>query len=311
MAYLPETLKLQTLPVGALPRLKDRVSFLHLDRVRVEQGETGIEAWAQDEKTDRLLKTSIPAASFAVLTLGPGCSITTPALRTIYRAGTSVIFSDASGLIGFSAGRPLAINSKWARAQANLYSDPTARLKVAKEMYLLRFAGAADFIQGPVTLSQLRGLEGARVRAAYKQLAASNKTGRFLRDTKSLDPVNAGLNLANAVLYGVALAACSAFSLNPALGFIHEGTTSALLYDIADLYKMETSIPSAFEAAGMGDPSKVLTLLRKRMNAIDIMALMIKNVEHLLGEVNADNIESDLILSDRGFVPGHTNWSLE
>lgn len=310
MSYLPETLKLQNLPVGALPRLKDRVSFLHLDRVRVEQGETGIESWALDGETGGLLKTAIPAASFAVLTLGPGCSITTPALRTIYRAGTSVGFSDASGLVGFSTGRPLAINSRWARAQANLYSSPSARLKVAKEMYLIRFSGGME-VEGPVTLTQVRGLEGSRVRAGYKQLAASNKTGRFLRDTKSLDPVNAGLNLANAVLYGVALSACSAFSLNPALGFIHEGTTSALLYDIADLYKMETSIPAAFEAAGMGEPSKVLNILRKKMNAIDIMALMIRDLTHLLGVGADSNIESDLILSDRGFVPGHTNWSLE
>ena len=56
--------------------------------------------------------------------------------------------------------------------QVKLYSDADARLTVAKRMYMCRFGNISD---PEYTLQQLRGMEGIRVREAYK--LASKTTG--------------------------------------------------------------------------------------------------------------------------------------
>ena len=52
-----------------------------------------------------------------------------------------------------------------------------------------------------------------------------------------------------ACLYGVCHAAILTTGYSAALGFIHTGKQLSFVYDIADLYKAEISIPLAFEVA--------------------------------------------------------------
>ena len=53
----------------------------------------------------------------------------------------------------------------------------------------------------------------------------------------------------HACLYGLAHAVIVALGYAPGLGFVHVGHECSFVYDIADLYKAEVTIPIAFEVA--------------------------------------------------------------
>ncbi len=102
-----------------------------------------------------------------------------------------------------------------------------------------------------LTLEQIRGLEGVRVRSAYTRWSRETGVPWYGRqyDRKSWgasDPINRALSAGAACLYGLAHAAILSSGFSPALGFIHTGKLLSFVYDLADLYKTETVIPVAF-----------------------------------------------------------------
>lgn len=104
-----------------------------------------------------------------------------------------------------------------------------------------------------MTLQQLRGMEGIRVRKAYELAAKTTGVAWKKRSYKSTDwdaadPINQALSEANALLYGLCHAAIVSLGYSAGLGFIHTGKQLSFVYDVADLYKAETTIPVAFEA---------------------------------------------------------------
>src|SRR5207248_1539924 len=53
--------------------------------------------------------------------------------------------------------------------------------------------------------------------------------------------------------YGVCHAAIVSAGYSPGLGFVHTGKMLSFVYDIADLYKAEITVPLAFQIVGEGD----------------------------------------------------------
>jgi CRISPR-associated protein Cas1 len=105
------------------------------------------------------------------------------------------------------------------------------------------------------SVDQLRGIEGARVRALYDQLARRHgvvwKARKYdVHDWNSSDVPNRCLSSATACLHGLAEAAVLAAGYAPAIGFLHFGRPLSFVYDVADLFKFETVVPVAFEIAG-------------------------------------------------------------
>jgi CRISPR-associated endonuclease Cas1 len=103
-------------------------------------------------------------------------------------------------------------------------------------------------------MQQLPGREGARVRRAYRY--HSERTGiKWIgraynpNDWDSGDLVNRALSAANASLYGVVHPIIVALGCTPALGFVHTGHQQSFVYDSADLYKADLTIPLAFDIA--------------------------------------------------------------
>lgn len=309
MSYSDAAISLLRPELEDLPRIGDRISFLFLDRARIEQGRTGLEAWLSiDEQPYRI---AVPTASLAVLCLGPGTSISNPALATLFRSGTSVVFTGADGLVGYSTVRPLATDGSWAMAQARVWADPKLRLQAARTLYQQRFPD--NPLPEDLPLKTLRGLEGQRVKQTYRQFASQHKVKDFRRVTLGAeDAVNICLNRANSILYGVALAVTGALGLSTSLGFIHQGATGAFLYDLADVYKTTVTIPAAFKAGSMSDPhSNIGRLVRERIHSQKVLIRMIELVKTLLEPYLRDDDREDRLLDDQGFVPGHKNWHLE
>lgn len=228
-----------------LPKFRDALSFLYLEHVRIEQEEKSIAFW------DANGKTPVPVAGLSVLMLGPGTNITHAAIRALADNNCLVIWCGEQNVRFYSFGMGGTRSSAALLRQARLVGDEGLRLEVVRRMYRMRFR---EKLPADLTVQQLRGMEGIRVREAYAR--ASRETGvpwsgrsYDRKDWRSTDPVNRALSAANSCLYGVCHAAILSVGYSPALGFIHTGKQLSFVYDIADLYKVELTIPLAFRAA--------------------------------------------------------------
>lgn len=265
----------------ALPQIKDRMSFLYLEHCLINRQDGAITV------TDARGTVFVPAASLCALLLGPGTNITHRAIELIGNAGNSVIWMGEHGVRYYASGRPLTHSAALLIRQAELVSNVRSRIAVARKMYQMRFPEEDVSL---LTMQQLRGREGARVRTLYRR--ASQKTGVKWAGREydpanfdSGDPVNMALSAANACLYGVVQSVISALGCSPGLGFIHTGHVCSFVYDIADLYKGNITIPIAFEvAADTADDIGAVTRHRVR-NAISdglVIKQAIKNIHTLL-----------------------------
>lgn len=234
-----------------LTRFEDRLTVLYLEKGHVEQHQRSV-AYVTE-----LEKVPIPAASLAVLMLGPGTTITHAAVRNLADCNCLVAWCGEEGTRFYSHGRGGTYRADKLLRQAELYCNPRARAKVIRRMYEKRFGEPVD---PGLTLQQIRGREGHRVRTAYG--AAAQRFGLEWhgrsydpRDWNSADPLNRALSAANACLHALTHAAILTAGYSPAIGFIHTGKALSFVYDIADLYKVEMIVPLAFEVVAESDRS--------------------------------------------------------
>ncbi|QBS41303.1 type I-E CRISPR-associated endonuclease Cas1e [Nocardia sp. CS682] len=243
-----------------LVRISDRISFLYLDRCVVNRDSNAITA------TDERGTTHIPAAAVGVLLLGPGTTITHQAISLMSDSGSTVVWVGERGVRYYAHGVTLSRSSRLLEAQARAVTNTQSRLKVARAMYAMRFPG--EDVSG-LLMQQLRGREGARVRAVYRQHAerAGVEWSRRNYDKDDWDagePINQALSAANSALYGIVHSVIVALGCAPALGFVHTGHHRAFVYDIADLYKAELTIPIAFDIAAE-EPEELSAATRRRV----------------------------------------------
>src|SRR5207248_11211925 len=155
-----------------------------------------------------------------------------------------------------------------------------------------------------LTRRQIRGMEGIRVREAYANASRESGVewhGRSYRRESwgAADPVNRALSCANSCLYGVCHAAIVAAGYSPALGFIHTGKMLSFVYDIADLYKTEVTIPLAFHtvaADGNHVESRVRRECRDTFYATRLLQRIVPDIEQALAvnsEVVGDEMDLD------------------
>lgn len=82
---------------------------------------------------------------------------------------------------------------------------------------------------------------------------------------------------------------------SPALGFIHTGKQLSFVYDIADLYKLELSVPVAFEQTAMGSDEidrRVRLALRDRFRETMFVAKVAEDLISLFaGDIEDEEME--------------------
>ena len=183
--------------------------------------------------------------------LEPGARISHAAIALAARAGTLVTWVGEAGVRFYSAGQPGGARSDRLLWQAQLALNSTARLRVVRKMYALRFGEEPPAKR---SIDQLRGIEGQRVRHTYRLLARRHGVAWKRRkydpgDWDSTDVANRCLSAATACLYGLSEAAVLAAGYAPAIGFLHTGKPRSFVYDIADLWKLKTVVPEAFRIA--------------------------------------------------------------
>src|SRR5699024_2354221 len=100
--------------------------------------------------------------------------------------------------------------------------------------------------------------------------------------------------------YGVCHSVIVALGMSPGLGFIHTGHDKSFVYDIADLYKAEITIPLAFELASKckegDDIGKIARLsLRDKMVDGKLMQKIVEDLQILMDISEEDKISSEII----------------
>lgn len=211
------------------------------------------------------VRVHVPVGATACLMLEPGTRVSHAAVVLAARAGTLLVWCGEGGVRMYAAGQPGGARADRLLYQARLALDPEARLKVVRKMYAMRFDEEPPAKR---SVEQLRGIEGARVRAMYENLARKYRVQWEARrydpqDWHEADPVNRCLSCATSCLYGVTEAAILAAGYAPAIGFIHSGKPLSFVYDIADLFKFETVVPVAFLTAAE-DPRAPEQVVRQR-----------------------------------------------
>lgn len=238
--------------------IKDRASILF-----VEKGQLDVLDGAFVVVDVNGVRTHIPVGGLACLMLEPGARVSHAAITLAARVGCLLIWVGEAGVRLYSAGQPGGARADRLLYQARLALDPEARLRVVRKMFELRFGEPAPARR---SVDQLRGIEGARVKRLYQNLARQHGvTWRARRydpgDWEAADLPNRCLSQATACLYGLSEAAILAAGYAPAIGFLHSGKPQSFVYDLADIFKFETVVPVAFRIVaeaqrGKGDAAR-------------------------------------------------------
>jgi len=232
-----------------LPKLRDSLSYLYIEHAVIERDDSALLVMQETGKT------TVPIANLCVLLLGPGTSITHAAVDLLAESGTSIVWVGQDGNKFYAQGFGETRSSQHLIHQAKLSSNPEERLKVVIRMYEFRFGHKLD---PDLSIDQIRGYEGVRVRNAYYDASRKYNVawhGRNYDRTKweQADPINRAISAANALLNGLCHAAIVSGGYSPGLGFLHTGLQLSFVYDIADLYKADYSIPAAFFVTSQGE----------------------------------------------------------
>jgi CRISPR-associated protein Cas1 len=266
----------------SLPKVRDSWSYLYVERCRVDQQDKAIAFH------DQRGVVPVPCASLTFLMLGPGTTVTHAAMRALAENGCTVAWTGEGGVRFYAQGTGETRSARNLLRQAQSASDATARLAVIDRMYRMRFK---EELPDGLDLAQIRGKEGLRVRASYA--SASRETGvswqgRSYRPDRwgGGDPINRALSAASSCLYGVCHAAIVSAGYSPAIGFVHTGKMLSFVYDIADLYKADITIPAAFRAVGESDQnveSRVRQACRDLFYKERILQRIVPDIDRALG----------------------------
>jgi CRISP-associated protein Cas1 len=299
-----------------LPKVRDSFSYLYVEHCRIDQEDKAIALH------DTSGKTLVPCANLILLLFGPGTSVTHAAIRTLAENGCLVLWTGEMGVRFYAQGMGETRVAHNLLHQARLCSIPALRLQVVRRMYEMRFT---EPLKPGLTLQQIRGKEGIRVREAYAQAGRATGikwSGRaYQRDQwTAADPINRALSAANSCLYGICHAAIVSAGYSPALGFIHTGKMLSFVYDIADLYKADTTIPLAFHTVAENETnleSRIRRACRDTFQSERLLKRIIPDIERAL-DVSVPHEEVDfdedaaapggLWDPETGITNGGVNW---
>lgn len=274
-----------------LLQISDRMTFIYLEHSVIHREDSAIKV------TDLEGDVYIPAAAITTLLLGPGCKITHRAMELAGDCGIGIIWVGERGVRYYAHGRSLNSHTRLLLKQAELVTNVRKHLNVVRKMYQMRFPNEDV---SSLTLQQLRGREGSRVRNTYKEQSKKwniEWNGREYNpdDFAAGTPVNQALSAGNVCLYGLAHSVICALGCSAGLGFVHTGHECSFAYDIADLYKAKTTIPIAFEMAAkvqnayVGQvPSDFSGMVRRRLRdeivKMKLLEQMVHDIKYLFSD---------------------------
>jgi len=268
--------------LAQLPRVADSWTFVYTEKVRVERADYAIEL------RDKNGRIQVPAAAISTLMLGPGATITHAAMLVLAESGCSVVWCGEAGCRFYASGIGETRRAHHLEAQATVWASKVKHVEAVRRLYTMRFTEA---LPDDLTIEQIRGHEGVRVREAYARLSEETGvpwSGRSYKpgDWGAADPVNRALSAANATLYGLVHAAIVATGFAPGLGFLHVGKQLSFVYDVADLYKVDMTVPAAFRVVKEGSANvetRARRLCRELFHSERLLERIVPDMQRVVG----------------------------
>jgi CRISP-associated protein Cas1 len=268
-------------PIETLAPAKDRWTPLYLEHGRLEVDDSSVKWIGADGLLYR-----IPVATISALLLGPGTTITHAAVKACADSNTPLCWIGEEGVRFYAHGVTPTHDNQNSKRHAEAWADKKRRTAISRAMFKQRFP---DIDVEKYSVNELRGMEGIRVRSLYSQLGMQYGVTWKGRDYNAqnwqlADAINKAVSTANASLYSICAAVTCSMGFLPSLGFIHEGGTLPFLYDVADLYKVETSLPAAFLAIRQcpaDDGELTRKLLKERIEESRLLQRIPKDLDLL------------------------------
>ena len=236
----------------------------------------------------------IPFQSLSMILLGPGSTVSHDALRLMARHGTALVAVGEDGVRCYTAPPLMPDTSDIARRQMRAWGDPTgSRITIARKMYAMRLGELLPH----QSLDALRGIEGARMKRTYQNLAQRYGVpwhGRRYDRSNPLtaDIPNQAINHASVAVTSAAVIAVTALGAIPQLGFIHEHSGDAFALDVADLFRDSILLPAALKSAKavIEDPTLDIERHTRRtagemLRTEDVIPKMIDRIKSLFEDV--------------------------
>lgn len=192
---------------------------------------------------------TLPFQMVSCILLQPGTSVSHDVLRLLARHDVGLVAVGSHGIRCYASMPFGPDQSARARRHALMWTDPDQRMRLIRLMYAWRIGE----VVAVADLDALRGIEGARVKEAYRQVAKQFgipwRRREYDRDNPQVpDLPNQAINHASSALRAAAMIAVSVCGAIPQLGFIHEDSGIAFPLDIADLFRESILLPVAFGA---------------------------------------------------------------
>ena len=287
-----------------LPRFRDRWSYLYLERGRLDQDAAGLMFHNVGGESP------VPVDQLSLLMLGPGSTITHAAVKALADNNCLLAWVGENGVRTYAHSTGGTFSARRLLHQARMFSDEKQRLEVVVRMYGKRFPGEE---LKDKSIEQVRGMEGLRVRKSYEAIAATHGIvweGRNYNQDQWFEATaaNRALSVANACLYGVCHAAIVSAGYSAAIGFVHTGKMLSFVYDVADLYKTEVTVPVAFRLAATVQRElerEVRMACRKAFHEAKLMSRILPDIEEVLGAADdPGETESELEGRAVSLAPG-------
>lgn len=270
-------------PVETLATTQERWTPIYVEHGRLEVDDSSVKWIGADRTVIR-----IPVATVSALMLGPGTTVTHAAMKACADCNTPVCWVGEQGMRFYSFGVAPTHDNARARHQSAIHAATGKRTEVARRMFRMRFGNDVDIAKH--TLQALRGMEGRRVKALYAEMGAKYgvtwKGRNYNPENWQLaDNINRAVSAANASLYALTTAVVCSMGYLPQLGFIHSAGTLPFVFDIADIYKPETTLEAAFHTISINskaDEKDVLTRLKTIIEERRLLYRLPRDIEKLL-----------------------------
>ena len=269
-------------PLETLTPAKERWTPIYLEHGRLEVDDASVKWIGADATVIRL-----PVATLSAIMLGPGTTVTHAAVKACSQCNTPLCWIGADGLRFYAFGAAPTRDNARARHQATVHANRARRLEVAHRMFSVRFAG--EDVSG-ASINTLMAMEGKRVKALYAELGARyGVTWRGRNYSPNnwhlADGINRAISAANAALYALTTAVVCSMGYLPQLGFVHSAGTMPFVFDMADLYKAETTLEAAFQTLATNPQAReaeVLTRLKGLFEECRIVQRLPVDLDRLL-----------------------------
>jgi len=269
-------------PLETLTPARERWTPIYLEHGRLEVDDGSVKWIGADRTVIRL-----PVATLSAIMLGPGTTVTHAAIKACSQCNTPVCWIGAEGLRFYAFGATPTHDNSRARHQAAIHGSKARRTEVARRMFRMRFGGE-QIADAPI--NTLRAMEGRRVKALYAELGAKYgvtwKGRQYDQSNWQLaDGINRAISAANAALYALTTAIVCSMGYLPQLGFVHSASVLPFVFDMADIYKPETTLEAAFQALAI-DPDAnehaVITRLKALLEERRVVRRLPPDIDKLL-----------------------------